>query len=273
MTTARPHLDALRHAVRTTARMTAARTRTARTRSAGAAGAGMVAALAAAEASAQGRGGDDLDAAIAAAPTASSIADILDFAEICATRPAFGASFERHDHDFFTPRFAHERHSSSGFGGRDRPARHDEHDAGDPSRGHDAHEASSSDHGAPAPGGEPSHDEAPGHADEASASELAPAHARHELAEAHVHDLSAGLDLDAGLAALIEAAHTDHGDETEPAIAGADDAPAEASAAAAPETLPPGPAAPAAEAHGHSALGDLIAMDGPPEPVIVTAEI
>ncbi|MEQ1930186.1 MAG: hypothetical protein ABL957_06580 [Parvularculaceae bacterium] len=261
MTTARPHLDALRHAVRTTARMTAARTRIA-----GAAGAGMVAALAAAEASAQGRGGDDLDAAIAAAPTASSIADILDFAEICATRPAFGAFFERHNHDFFTPRFAHERHLSGGFGGRDRPARHDEHDAGDPSRGHDAHEARSSDNGTPASEGEPSHDEAPGHADEASASELAPAHAQHELAEAHVHDLSAGLDLDAGLATLIEAAHADHA-----AVAGADDAPAEASAAAAPETSPPGPAA--AEAHGHSALGDLIAMDGPPEPVIVTAEI
>lgn len=170
--------------------------------------------LLAAEAAARVEPGPASDDAFDSAPAATSLADILDLAAICATRSAF-SGFGEHRHDYFRPSFLHGKmrhgdHDRGDFAG----ARHDgAHDApaDTPSAGHggthapDAGAAWSSDHGTS--GADAAFHADPPHGHAPSAALGAPVHA---------HDLPPDLlvdhgHLDAGLDALLAAAHGGHG--------------------------------------------------------------
>lgn len=186
-----------------------------RARAAEAGGGGLIALLLAAEAAARVEPGPASDDAFDGAPAATSLADILDLAAICATRPSF-SGFGEHRHDYFRPSFLHGKmrhgdHERGDFAG----ARHDgAHDApaGAANAGHDgghapdAGAAWSSDHGT------------------SGVDEAVPADAPHGYAPSaapagpiHAHDappdllVDHGHDLDAGLDALLAAAHGGHG--------------------------------------------------------------
>jgi len=233
----------------------------------------LLATLVAAEAAARAEPPPPGDDAPEDGPLASSLADILDLSEICATRGSFGAIASRHDHDYFRPRFLHAtgRHDDHDQGAI-RDDRHDGAHADSASHG-GGHAAgatavSSSAHGGLHAEGAPVAPTGHGHLDSSDPAAAAALHA-HDVASdvlfGHAHDLDAGLD------ALLAAAHSGHDGAALP-DRGADALQQEpAESVAPPAQVDAGHAAPADAAA--QSLASLIDPHQHADAVIVTAEI
>lgn len=239
------------------------------------AGGALVATLIAAEAAARVEANDGTEPSgadpLADAPAASSLADILDLAEICATRPAF-AGLTGHDHDYFRPSFSHRgrhvaehdarggaEHAGAGSAGANHDGPHAAVHVGAPRTGDASDHADPSADGASHegdPAGSPvahDHQATPGVPG-------APAFHAHELFLDHRHDLDAGLD------ALLASIHGSH--DKAPTAAATDPGPEPPVQAITASSDADESAEERVVGHSHAA-----AMEAPPEPVLVIAEI